>query len=252
MMIDSGGTVVKKDMERVFSGLSGPPRPTPRPSGQTPMPPTRSGARRAIWIALAAVVLAIGAMIIFLRPAPAPAPMREPPPVPARESPAAARPASPPPIDRAPPAAPPVVDRSATVATAPPVRSGRTEKKIRPETKPQPATKTAGKPRAKAAKVAAPAAASPAPAAGAPLCQDVSDRAACFYEQVLRADRGMRRAYDRAVAEKVPVSELVRFRKTWKTALSRSRKEPLASIRTIEGLTANLAGRTRSAASRPE
>lgn len=237
MTTDSGGTVATRDMERIFSGLSGITRPAEPPARRERPRAARPGMGRALGIALTAAILLIGLAIML---------SRVPSSGPETPSPAQSAPRFAPPPAMAPSEAPPPVpaDRPAPAkkAEARAARAGT----------PKPAAKVARKPPPAIRKAKPVASAAVAPAIGPTSCQSAADRDACFYRHVLEADRNLRRAYDRAATDRVATSELVKTRRKWKTALSRSAKEPLASIRTLDALAADLAGRAGAAPSRAE
>lgn len=273
MKAESAGTAVSRDMERVFSRLPGAGRTgtavQPRPAPQSWWA-RRAGTRAALLLLAAATLIGLMAFILLKTARPpthAPLPTLAPEegvrPAPVSASTVAARastriaPASalmPAPTAKhastsKPPPSPAIVARAATRPAA--VRA-------HPAAVLAPGRRAAGGKRAPAPARAASASgrdaradASRAASAAVPPCRDAADHGACFFLKVQDADRILRDAYAQASRSAMPVAELLKVRRAWKSALSRSRKEPLASIGTIEALTASL-NQAGSAGTRPE
>jgi hypothetical protein len=78
------------------------------------------------------------------------------------------------------------------------------------------------------------------PVRRASICREARDHDVCLYDEVSSADQRLRRAYDHAVEAALATSELMKVRTSWARALSRSRREPNASIWELDRLTTRL------------
>lgn len=240
MRVDSGSAAVARDMERVFAGLSIAARPAsdrPDPGARAAAKPASSGIGRLAWPLLAAII-AIAAIAFFLTRQETP--LSPPQDAPERSAAIAAEPLSAPPTPSVRAASPAAPAASMTKLAPPEVSSRPRPVQVRAVAKP-------ARPLAPKSEKAGSAQARAATASGSPVCRGVPDRAGCFYRKVLAADRGVRQAYARAATAGVPIAELYRARGVWKSALSRSRRQPLVAIGTLEGLAADLSTRAAAA-----
>jgi len=227
MTIISPPPDVKHDMERVFRPL---PAMTPgSPAARSLLDAPSWWRQHVLALAGAAVMLAclfIG-LIAFAplhstSPA-APAPLPQPP---------VATPAVPPQAaasQAAPAPAMPSLTLAAPVKTSVPAPKAATKKTA--EAAPRRAPESDGE------KLQSSEAASSAREQEPPICRNFRDRDACFDREVMSSDHRLRQVYDQALDSPLPTSQLVKVRRSWSDALSRSRHAPRESIRALDRLT---------------
>jgi len=241
---------VARDMERVFARFGGGSRRNPaagagsRPA-QAPSP--RRIGRGTLVGAMTAAMIVGFLVAALLRPA-------SPPPA----SPTTSTPRAPATLPRAatPAPSPPRPGPEAEMAPARPAGAAqRAERRAEPSGKlaaarATPATATKRESSDRTPPVRPPVRPVDHPSDALP-CQGTADQRRCLYEEVLRADRRLRRTYAAAATAGLSVADMRRARGSWKRALARSQREPLVSIGTLNGLDASLRSGVRSVAERP-